>query len=285
MQYSILDHTQIEKLKNILSERYGKTLHIRQLSDISALRNPESPFFKGSDLHIPIQVNGSFLGTAVIPGATDLEQTTKNDMSALVKMILEPTLHNWYLQQRENNIRELSRVDVELDNVRLFADMTNDNELEEDYSDLNEKHSASLVSHIVHFHGLSSTNIKKAALQLHEITGRWAFVPFNDIKGQLHSSMDIARMGNMTIYIEEVSQLNEAEIELILNYLNDDVQVDTPLIITASTSSCKTLRSNSLNSQFVDELEINEFEMAKAPVEHNRLREVLELFFLKDDLD
>lgn len=282
MQYSIMDNSQIEKLKNILSERFGKTISIRQLSDISNLRNPESPYFKGSDLHIPIQFNGSLLGTAVIASAQDLESSSKNDMSELVKMILEPTLHNWYLQQRENNIRELSKVDIELDNVRLIGDKHN---YENDYELEIENDQAPLVSHIVHFHGTSLTNIKKAALQLHEITGRWAFVPFNDIKGQLHSSLDIARMGNMTIFIEDVEKLNSAETELLLNYLNEDVQADTPLIITASAQTCKTLRSGDLSSELIDELEINEFEMERAPLEHRRLREVLELFFLKDSFD
>lgn len=282
MPMTSLNSAQIESLRNILSQKYGKTLFIRQLCDLSALKSSDRPFIKGNDLHIPIQRNGSYLGTAVVPSAHDLAEAKQSDLSEMVKMVLEPSLYNWYLEQRENNIRELSKVDVELDNVRVLGDSLPDED-ELSLEELNEKHSSSLVSHIVHFFGQNSTNIKKAALQLHELTGRWAFVPFESIKGQLHSSLDIARMGNMTIFIEEVANLNKSEIELITTYLEQDVHVDTPLIITASKESIGNLRNSEIDPNFVDELEISEFEMERAPLEHNRLKEVLELYFLRDE--
>ncbi|MFS4459061.1 hypothetical protein [Bdellovibrio sp. HCB2-146] len=285
MQNSTLDSSFVNRLKEILASRYGKGLQIRQLMDLAEVSDEQEVFTRGRDLHIPIRVNGAFLGTAVVPSADDLNEEKKQGVTQLVRMVLEPAMYKWYLEQREANLTELNKAQVNFDNVAVFGDdpmPTIDEILEEMPLKQNEGPGTELISNLIHLEGSSETSNKKVALQLHELTDRWAFVPFNDIKGQLHSAFDIAKMGAMTIFIEKIEALNQPEQELLLDYLSEERFADEPLIITSSQLSFKELQSSALASSLLDEVSINTFEVDRAPLTSSALKEVLELFFLKD---
>ena len=283
MQHSTLDSSFVNRLRQILSSRYGKGLQIRQLMDLTEVKS-EDAFTKGRDLHIPLCVNGAILGTAVIPSADDLNKEKQQGVTQLVRMVLEPAMYKWHLEQKEANLMEISKANLTLDNVLLFGEEpmpTIDEILSGEMAELNEGPAEDLISNLIHLEGRSELTNKKVALQLHEITGRWAFVPFNDIKGQLHSSQDIAKMGAMTIYIENVAALNPAEQELLMDYIGEDRFSDEPLIITSSFQSLEELAAV-LHSDLLDEVSVNCFEVDRAPLTTQGLREVLELFFVKD---
>lgn len=283
MQHSTLDSSFVNRLRQILSSRYGKGLQIRQLMDLTEVKS-EDAFTKGRDLHIPLCVNGAILGTAVIPSADDLNKEKQQGVTQLVRMVLEPAMYKWHLEQKEANLMELSKANLTLDNVLLFGEEpmpSIDEILAGDVAELNEGPAEDLISNLIHLEGRSELTNKKVALQLHEITGRWAFVPFNDIKGQLHSSQDIAKMGAMTIYIENVAALNSAEQELLMDYIGEDRFSDEPLIITSSFQSLEELAAT-LHSDLLDEVSVNCFEVDRAPLTTQGLREVLELFFVKE---
>lgn len=274
MQNSALNSSFVNRLKQILESRYGKGLQIRQLMDLNELQSSEA-FTRGRDLHIPIQVNGSLLGTAVVPFADDLNQEKRQGVTQLVRMVLEPAMYRWYLEQKESNLEELSKAEPNLENVRVFGD---EPELVEPY----ESPASELISHLIHLEGRSENTNKKIALQLHELTGRWAFVPFNDIKSELETSEDIAKLGAMTIFVEKVEELTPSEQELLLNYISENRSEEEPLILTTSTLKLNDLNAVNIVSNFLDEISINCFEVDRAPVNKETLKEVLELFFLKD---
>lgn len=284
MQNSTLDSSFVNRLKQILNNRYGKGLQIRQLMDLAELQSDDA-FTRGRDLHIPIKVNGSVLGTAVVPSADDLNAEKRQGVTQLVRMVLEPAMYKWYLDQKESNLAEITKAQVNLDNVRLFGEEplpSIDELLKDNPEALNESLASDLISHIIHLQGRSENSNKKIALQLHELTGRWAFVPFNDIKGQLHSAHDIAKLGAMTIYVENADLLNAAEQELLMDYISEEPFSDEPLIITSSATPLEELSKTNLSQNMVDELTVNCFEVDRAPMSPEGLREVLELFFLKD---
>lgn len=286
MYNSTLDSSFVNRLKDILASRYGKGLQIRQLMDLSGISLEKEVFTRGRDLHIPILVNGAYLGTAVVPSADDLNEEKKVGVTQLVRMVLEPAMYKWYLEQREANLTELTKAQVSFENVSVFGDEplpTIDEILEDMPLKQNVSPGMELISHMIHLEGSSDTTNKKVALHLHEMTQRWAFVPFNDIKGQLHSSFDIAKMGAMTIYIEKLEALNEPEQELVMEYLNEEHFHDEPLIITSSQMGFKELEASGLvSSRLMDEVSVNTFEVDRAPLTSTALKDVLELFFLKD---
>ncbi len=285
MQNSTLDSSFVNRLKEILASRYGKGLQIRQLMDLSEVSFERQVFTRGRDLHIPIQVNGAYLGTAVVPSADDLNEEKRTGVAQLVRMVLEPAMYKWFLEQRESNLTEIGKSNVSFENVHIFGDgplPTLDDILDEKSFMQNQSPGMELISSLIHLEGSSPTTNKKIALQLHEMTERWAFVPFNDIKGQLHSAFDIAKLGAMTVFIEKLETLNAPEQELLLEYLQEEHSEGEPLIITSSQLSLNELREQSLDSILIDEVEVNTFEVDRAPLTSKSLVEVLELFFMKE---
>lgn len=282
--HTALDSSFVARLKQLLASRYGKGLQVRQLMD-SAEMNSQDVYTKGRDLHIPIRVNGAFLGTAVIPSADDLNQEKRQGVSQLVRMVLEPAMYKWYLDQKEANLVELTKAHPALDNVRLFGEEPMpifDEIIRDNLEALNESPGAELISHLIHLQGSSEIANKKVALQLHELTSRWAFVPFEDIKGQLHSAHDIAKMGGMTIFIEGTERLNDAEQELLMDYIAEERGPEEPLIISTSLLSFDDPKHGNLRPRLVEELSVNSFDVDRAPLTAQGLKEVLELFFMKD---
>lgn len=282
MQNSTLDSSFVNRLKQILANRYGKGLQIRQLMDLSE-NHAEDLFTRGNDLHIPIRVNGAILGTAIVPSAWDLNQEKRQGVAQLVRMVLEPAMYKWYLETKESNLEKITQAHLDLSNVRLFGEEA-PSELDFfDGSKLNEGPASELNTILVHLEGSNETINKKVALTVHDLTSRWAFVPFNDIKGQLHSSQDIAKMGAMTIFVEKVETLNSAEQELITEYISAQY-FEGPLIITSSLVGLNELTSVELDRNLVKELSDNCFEVDRAPLASQGLKEVLELFFMKEPL-
>ncbi|MEN0058923.1 MAG: hypothetical protein AAGB31_08820 [Bdellovibrio sp.] len=283
MHNATLDSSFILKLKQILASRYGKGLQIRQLMDMGELKSDDF-FTRGRDLHIPIRMNGSILGTAIVPSADDLNSEKREDVSHLVRMVLEPAMHKWYLDRKESNLAELNKPLPNLEKIHLFGEGPLSSE-EMSSFDLTQETEQELISYLIHLEGSSAVKNKKIALHLHELTRRWAFVPFNDIKGPLHSTQDLAKLGAMTIYVEDITTLNTSEQELILEYISEERFSDEPLFITSSLVGLKELSQISLNTKLLDELSINCFEVDRAPLTPQGLKDVLELFFLKEKYD
>lgn len=295
MDNTTLDNSFVDRLKQIVANRYGKNLQIRQLIDATDLQFEKEFFHKGKDLHIPIKVNGNLLGSAILPAAEDLNADMNRDVAQLVRMVLEPAMYQWYLTRREANLEEINKVTLSLENVRLFGDekitdentaSTLDSFIDSDLEDQENKSDTdlSLNTQIIHLEGQAEAAKKKVALTIHEMTGRWAFVPYSDIKNQLHSIEDIARLGAMTIFIENVETLNAADHELLLSYLDEMKGEDVPLFISSTKLTADELYSiENINEPFVDELIANSFDADRAPLTMHSLKEVIELFFFTTD--
>lgn len=276
-----LDNTPVLKLKKLIASRFGKSLEVRQLLDISGMGEIASAILRGRDLHIPIQVNGNVLGTAIVADADDLDQMGRSDLTQMVQTVLEPTLYNWYLERKESNLSQLADAQFSTENLHLFGeDLPDIEEIDEEIRQMALTKNQ-LVSNFIHLEGTNALMIKKAALQLHEMTHRWAFVPFADIRSQLKTSLDLARLGAMTVFIEKVEELDAEGQEILREYIASPRSDEEPLIVTTSELSPARLRETSLHAHLIDEMEVNLFEVDRAPLTHAQLKEVLELFFLK----
>lgn len=283
--YRSQEDNSVIKLKQLIASRYGKGLEIRQLMDLAGVEDEESILIRGSDLHIPIQAEGNFLGTAVIPQAMDLSEDKKNDIAQVVRMILKPTLYNWYLERKENNIQQLAEAQFPTENLQLFGEeLPNIDDLIDDNVTFDEdsEESPQLSSNLIHLEGKNLLLVKKAAFQLHEMTHRWAFVPFADIRSQVQSVLDISKMGAMTIFVEEVLSLSTEDQSLLVEFMSSPRSDSEPLIITSSRLSMEEIRSSDIHPHLIDEIEVNSFEVDRAPIGYQNLKEVLELFFLRD---
>ncbi len=273
----------VERLKEIVHSRYGKGLEVRSMMDIANLNLKSDAQIKGVDLHIPIQVNGSYLGTAVVKEGSDLNDQQTSSLVQLVRMALEPSMYNTYLERKERNLQEINKAQYDVSNLSVFGEVDNYDFTNDSLSENNElQGDALLVSNLIHLEGTQETLIKKVALQLHEMTHRWAFVPFKDIREQIKNVEDLIKFGAMTIFIEKVETLSATE-QAIINEFVDQARTDEdPLIITTSQKNMMQLRNDpQLGNIILDELSVNSFEVDHSPLSYQNLREVLELFFFK----
>jgi hypothetical protein len=252
------------------------------------LLNNKDFFIKGQDLHVPVKSNGQNIGTAVITNAIDLDEDDRTGITEIIHLVLEPAMHSWYLSMRQENLQAINPDNIAIQNLKVFNELGKNNNksaIAPEYSfhlDL----SPELNTHykVIHLQGSSQKSIKKTALLVHELTARWAFVPFSDIKNQLHSVTDISRLGSMTIHIEDVELLNKSEQELLLQFINQKKGPEDPLIITSSKLNASELYSHhEINKLFVDKMVSNCFEVDRAPITSHELRKVLELFFFSEN--
>ena len=88
------DQSSINKLKSILKNRFGKGLEISRLTDLKSVGPDSDFFFKNSDLVIPIFQEETYLGTAIVPDAKEIDDRNITSISTLVKMTLIPVFYS-----------------------------------------------------------------------------------------------------------------------------------------------------------------------------------------------
>ncbi|MBC7370668.1 MAG: hypothetical protein H7326_03830 [Bdellovibrionaceae bacterium] len=270
--------TSMLKLKQLLSSRYGKGLELRPLMDMSKLAKSSDAIVSGNDLFIPIVVQEQFLGTAVIPHGWELSDDKRKGIAQLVRMVLEPKLYNEYLERRESNLNAVHNLGFPESNLIVFGD---DHSAEVDKSYLLE--TTSFTTSLIHLQGKQGTMIKKVALQIHEFSGRWAFVPFEDVQQDLNTVADICNLGGMTLYIENVEKLSAKAQSLLNEYLSSPRSLEEPLILTSSTVEIGNLGEFITEPVLLEEIENTNLEVERAPLTSAALREVIELVFNHDE--
>lgn len=269
------------KLKQLLKSRYGKGLELRPVMDI-ALLNPTKPttdpLVHGNDLYIPIVVSEQFLGTAVVPHGWELCDENKKSVAELVRMVLEPKLYMDFLERRESNLRTVSSLEISGQNLSLFADT------EEEYSgSVETQEHRPFNTSIIHLHGPQQQMVKKVALQIHEFSVRWAFVPFEDVAHDLKNVLDLSRLGGMTLFVDQVENLSPTHQDLLAEYLMSPRQLDEPLVITSSRLSSIDLQNAISNRMLSEHLTQIRIEVERAPLSSANLRDMLDLFFTPED--
>lgn len=269
------------KLRQMLSSRYGKGLELRPLMDLSKLEMKSDTIVHGNDLYIPILVAEQFLGTAVIPHGWELTDDKRKSVAQLVRMVLEPVLYNNFLERREANLKCLESLEFPDTNLSLFGDDEEDETIlvsEEDFA--TRKH---LTASLIHLQGQQNQLTKKVALQIHEVSGRWAFVPFEDVKQDLKEALDICNLGAMTLFIDRVEDLSPEHQNLIADYLKSPRSLEEPLILTSSTKSPEGLRQSITNTRLLEDMLNLHLEVDRTPLSSHTLREMVEMFFRIDE--
>ena len=271
--------TSMLKLKQLLSSRYGKGLELRPLMDMSKLARSNEAVVSGNDLFIPIIVEEQFLGTAVIPHGWELSEDKRKGIAQLVRMVLEPKLYNDFLERRESNLAAVQNLGFPDSNLVVFGD---ERPTENDQAYLLE--TTSFTTSLIHLQGKQESMIKKVALQIHEFSGRWAFVPFKDVQTELHTMMDFCNLGGVTLYVENVETLSAKSQDLLNEYLSSPRSLEEPLILTSSTVKLGNLGEFISAPILLEEMENTNLEIERAPLTSAALREVIELVFNHDEI-
>lgn len=276
MQNSPQQDQTIEKLKQLLSSRFGKSLELRRLADVNHLKGDGGLVVQDRDLHIPLKIENAYLGTAVIPKGADLSPESHLQIAQVVRMVLEPSLYKEYLERAEHNLRFTENVPAS--SLRLLDEESFELEDDEPVSPELPK----LVSNLIHLHGHDAHRIKKAALLLHEMTGRWAFAPLMDLGEQISGCDDLIKLGAMTLFIEDVETLSEKFQNILLEYVSNPRSAQDPLLVTGSLNGSHEIsESPRILADLKDELLVNTLELDRAPLTEKGLKEVLTLMFFE----
>lgn len=297
MENQQLDKSVLEKLQKLIKNRFGKEIQLRQLTDMRLQQQSGECHLIGPDLHVALKQDDQFLGTVVVPDASDLKSESRQQMTQMIRMVMEPALYSWFLERKENNLQQISQFNFSTENLSVFEDLILDeaelNENEDDFFHLNQEvqkdgeHSrkSQLVSKLIHLTGKTESMNRKVALQIHDMAHRWAFVPIQDIAASVANVDDLRRLGALTIYAADIEKLDERIQSILVAYLNQEANDDEPLIISTSAKTNLDLQGNeSLVVDLKEKIMINSFEVDQAPLSYSHLKEVLEMFFFKPSL-
>lgn len=254
---AIINHTSVERLRGILKDRYGKTLKVQFMIDVTDDSNIlQSPSIIGGNLRIPIlSRSGTFLASATVNDAFTLSHSECESISSLVSMVLEPLMYDWMLKNYEHR-----------------GEATN-----KSISSINPV--GNLISTNIMF--LESRNpylTRRIADEIHSASNRWASLSFEAISNQLFTIHDIISLQNTTIVVEDILNTTEYQRGLICEYLNLNHHQHSPLFLVGSSTSLKDLKSENLISLGLQvHLEKCIIEIERLPRQNPQLRETLEL--------
>tara|TARA_B110001454_G_scaffold219198_1_gene251661 strand:+ start:237220 stop:238041 length:822 start_codon:yes stop_codon:yes gene_type:complete len=267
------DQSSINKLKSILKNRFGKGLEISRLTDLKSVGPDSDFFFKNSDLIIPIFQDETYLGTAIVPDAKEIDDRNINSISTLVKMTLIPVFYSQYQTLHENNLKasgigsmtEDSIDDFGIRHVQSSSEVSN------------------IISHVIHLNGIKEI-VFKVAHQIHEIDKRWAFLPYENVRNEFKSLETIRNLGNITVFIEDVLALTLEEQKLISDYKaqSNSGSSEEPLIIVGSQVGLSELATHpGIASEMVLVMNEQTFEVNRAPLTYAKLKEAVEILFFE----
>lgn len=262
------DQSSINKLRSIIKNRFGKGLEISRLTDLKSVGPDSDFFFKNTDLVIPIFQEDTFLGTAIVPDAKEIDDRNITSISMLVKMTLIPVFYSHFQILQENNLMAIGvSSESEIDDFGIRKVGANE--------------TSGIISHVVHLNGIKEI-VFKVAHQIHEIDSRWAFLPYENVKNEFKSLDTIKSLGNITVFIDDVLTLSQEEQKLISIYKasSQPKNTDEPLIIVGSGLALVDLAAHpNIASDMLYVMNEQTFEVNRAPLTYAKLKEAVEILF------
>lgn len=288
------DSSAIEKLQRLIKSRYGKEIKLRQLNDARMHESSEDSHLIGDDLHVALKQNDQLLGTVVVPQASDLKAESRQQMSQMIRMVMEPTLYTWYLERKENNLKQINTFNFSKQNLSVFDDLIRDDLLSDSDEDsiltfdealdidTKNKSQSRLLSKVIHLTGKTDSVNRKVALQIHDMAHRWAFVPIQDMASSIFDANDLKKLGALTLFVSELEKLDQRLQDVLVEYASSEPNDEEPLIISTSQKTSLELKNcPSLVAKLKDFALTNNFEVDQAPLSYAQLKDVLEMFFFK----
>ncbi len=241
----------LEKLNDMIKDRYGKGFSIRKLAAVEAEASTEM-VIRGDDLYVPIYVKDIFLGFGMVHQALDLSLDQQKHVSKLIRMILEPELYSQHLERTIHNL-----------------------EIEKTMTAEAEHHDH---KKLIFVFGHQAIRVQKISMEIHEISNNFSLLPIQDISTQLKSGADILALSGSTLSVNLELGLSLDLEKVILDYLKQD-QSGALLIFTSSRPSYQLLEAQLISSEMHEFLKDHEFSVDRLPIEKNMLKDVLEMMY------
>lgn len=271
MLKDVIESTSVKKLQGIIHRRYGKVISIKAVrSALVQESDSDAGSLIGTTLHIPIQVHSHYFATALVHEATSLTAEEQLAISYMIKMVLEPEFYNWYLEQAAHNAQNAKQSENVISIFKPYDLYHHDLESIDEQDEPAEEKLICLESSNPHL-------IPRLSYEIHELSGKWAFLKFSDIQDQVKSIQDIMDLGDLTLLVEDVLNLSPFHRTLIQSYIESGNLENKPLILIGATSKIESLESQEvLTPSFARLLIANRLETERLPKDQKLLQETLE---------
>lgn len=277
----IMNTTSVTRLRGILQSRYGKGLELSFINDTSSSETPEGSFsVRNGTLVIPISYEGKFLALAKVPKVSELTDSSSEAIAAIVKLILEPALYKWFL---DNTLQNHSEVDS-YSNLHVVRENFNLNDT--NLSDEGNHNQIQLPPDVVLLTTFNPNNVNKVAMQIHDLwSTRWAMVRWSDIRSQIATVRDIADLGKITILVEDIFNLSDDE-KFLLNQWFKMANADSePSLILGSNKTWSEINEEELLPEpLLRQTGFSQIDVDKLPVDRRLSNEAIQLLLDKSTL-
>lgn len=270
-----MESTSIQRLQGILQSRYGTGFRVEFMSDVSLMDSgSQAPSFVEGALRIPIFYEGQFLAKAVLPDAGSIGQAEYETISDLVRMVLEPLMSKWMVHQPMVNRTLLRQSENVIPMFRIYSSQEEAADLPQDESTVR-----SFLTSVIYLQTKNPLLVHKVASTIHEISRRWASVPFEQVQGEIESILDIQDLGAMTLVVNDLLNVTPEKRALLADYLANQPRQDMPLLVISSSTAMNDLIEQGVITQtFADQMQKCVLEVDRLPVKLELLKETLELF-------
>lgn len=245
----------LEKLNDMIKDRYGKGFSIRKLTSVDGQKDFET-HLNNEDLYVPILVKDIFLGYGLVHQAHDLSIEEHQQLSKLIRMILEPELYSEHLERTLHNLQ----IEKETAQETTSQVITN--------------------GKLIYVYGHSATRVQKISMEIHEISQNMSYLPIKDVLSSVKSAEDLMSLEGSTLVVDLESGLSQEVQGLLIGYLQK--QTAGPLLIfTSSRPSYQLIETSILTTEFQEILKNHEFSVDRLPVDTQMLRDVLEMMYFE----
>jgi len=185
--------------------------------------------YSGNDVLLSIVSEEKLLGVVILFGGYKIENSHLNKLSHFLNHWLFSHAVADVLESVYKSFREEWDEEVQKDNVIYLSDY---------FSQAKRKISQSVVEDSwgpVLIHSMDSETIKKVAVDLFCESAANGLVPWSALDHEaLYTTGDITELGNIMLFVEDISDLTEAHIQLLDQYLSLPLKEESPKIIVGS---------------------------------------------------
>ena len=284
--YSHLIEPIVGKLQILLKNRFGCELSFVTKANLNG-KNIHTNLSQSNEIQFPVRVNGELYGVAYVQKPDTempLDSTQQQEIKEVMKLILVPSVR---AAERIDVLQTLERHMINSEFKNLSNVVSIEERLEERrIKKVNSQKGADKIvlpkpktirlSFPCLIESPNELDIFKMAVELHEYSGRFAFVHYSHLdKKTRYTGEGLETLGPVTLFVPEIEQLKDAEIFSLSNYLEEQehsgISADLPHIISGTTQKLSELTaSKKIPESFVRKLSSARLQMKQSFTDYKR---------------
>lgn len=269
MMKDVVENAVWAKTQALIQDKYGKRIAFKTID----LTNSAMPsFLEGDDLIVPLNTKPVYLGEVIVNRGSLLSTQQREEVIDLIRFLVEPHVYNKHLKLKEEieaYKRQMAAEAVENEDSNVLS-LFNDEDTE-------ELSLVKLINSVIHLRSANAMTRKKVALKIHDMAEQNLFVSFSDIARQMHSVEEFKSFDKTTVFVEDISQLNDQELGLLNAACA--LKVEGLVFIIGSNLADKQIDALSMSRELKADMNAILFDIDRLPFAQQTSTDVLELLF------